>query len=217
MSERTHRNHSAGSPTPDHVAGTPPAGERERARNNAGTLVTIETVLTDLSDRFHAGGAEQRRADLVFVSVPQAEAVAAITHLKTYWGFRHLVFFTAVDVIERSLFRLTYMLHSYDAGIDLALQTDISRDAPIADSIHQLWAGASTYERELHEMFGIDFPGCPRVEEPFALEGWTDLPPMRRDFYTRAYSERTYFPRAGRRKYDKAEVMKNELYPEVDL
>jgi NADH-quinone oxidoreductase subunit C len=178
---------------------------------------TIDDILNDLTERFGAGSADQRREGLVFVPVPQAEAVAAITHLKTVRGFTHLVFFTAIDAIERSLFRLTYMLHNYDAKLDVAVQVDISRDAPVTDSIHHLWAAASTYERELKEMFGIDFPGCPRVDEPFALEGWDELPPMRRDFDTREYSERTFFPREGRRKHDKVEVMKRELYPEVDL
>ncbi|MFW6312961.1 MAG: NADH-quinone oxidoreductase subunit C [Spirochaetota bacterium] len=122
--------------------------------------------------------------------MPRPESLlAGFTHLKEYWGFRHLVFFTAVDLIERSLFRLTSMLHSHEAGIDVGLQADISRDAPIADSIHHLWAGASTYERELKEMFGIDFPGCARVDEPFALEGWDEFPPMRRDVDTRACCE----------------------------
>ena len=187
------------------------------AVNTAGIAVTMDAVTRDLTERFRAGSAERTRDDLVFIGVPQADAVAAITHLRDYWGFSHLVFYTAIDVIERSLFRLTYMLHSYDAGLDLAVQVDISRDAPVMDSIHHLWAGASTYERELREMFGIRFPGCPRVDEDFALEGWDDLPPMRRDFDTRAYSEKTYFPREGRKKQDKVDVMKKELYPEVDL
>ncbi|MFW5685959.1 MAG: NADH-quinone oxidoreductase subunit C [Spirochaetota bacterium] len=183
----------------------------------ADARVTMEEIFDDLITRFRAGSPDRRRRDLMFINVPSTEAVAAITHLKEFWGFRHLVFFTAVDLIERSLFRLTYMLHSYDAGLDVGLQADISRDAPVADSIHHLWAGAATYERELKEMFGIDFPGCPRVNEPFALDGWDDIPPMRRDFDTRAYSERTYFPREGREKHDTIDVMKRELYPEVDL
>jgi NADH-quinone oxidoreductase subunit C len=177
----------------------------------------FEAIVEDLWSHYRAGTPERARDDLMFVTVAQSEGVAAITRLKEFWGFHHLVFFTAVDLIERSLFRLCYMLHSYERGLDLCLQIDISRDVPAADSIHHLWAAAATYERELKEMFGIDFPGCPRVDEPFALEGWDEIPPMRRDFDTRAYSERTYFPREGRKKHDKVEIMKKELYPEVDL
>lgn len=185
--------------------------------NTGPAPATMDAVVTDLADRFRAASPDRRRADLAYVTVPSKEAVAAVTHLKERLGFAHLVFFTAVDIIERNLFQLCYMLHSYDAGLDVCLQTEISRDAPTADSIHHLWAGAATYERELREMFGIAFPGCPRVDEPFALEGWDEIPPMRRDFDTRAYSERTFFPREGRTKHDKVDVMKKHLYPEVDL
>ena len=178
---------------------------------------TINTIVDDLTNRFKAGAPDRPRADLMFIIVPQAEAVAAVTHMKEYWDFKHLVFYTAVDVIERGLFRLCYMLHSYSHKVDVCIQTEISRDAPVMQSIHRMWAGAATYERELREMFGIDFPGCPRVNEPFALEGWDDIPPMRRDFDTRAYSEKTYYARPGRKKHDRLEIMKKALYPEVDL
>ena len=178
---------------------------------------TMNSINEDLAARFKAGSPDRPREDLMYIIVPKAEAVAAVTHLKTYWDFSHLVFYTAIDIIERSLFRLCYMLHSYSHGVDVCIQTDISRDAPSMESIHTLWAGAATYERELKEMFGIDFPGCPRVDEAFALEGWDDLPPMRRDFDTRAYSEKTYYPRTGREKHDRKEIMKKALYPEVDV
>ncbi|MBN2781385.1 MAG: NADH-quinone oxidoreductase subunit C, partial [Candidatus Marinimicrobia bacterium] len=80
--------------------------------------------------------------------------------------------------------------------------------------IHHLWKQAATYQRELKEMFGIDFPGSPRIDEPFILEGWQDIPPYRRDFDTKKYSEETYFPRPGRTTHDPADYMKQKLYPE---
>jgi NADH-quinone oxidoreductase subunit C len=71
----------------------------------------------------------------------------------------------------------------------------------------------ATYQRELKEMFGIDFQGSPRVNEAFILEGWDNIPPMRRDFDTKKYSEETYFPREGRGTNDPSEYMKQKLYP----
>jgi NADH-quinone oxidoreductase subunit C len=82
-------------------------------------------------------------------------------------------------------------------------------------SIHHLWQQAKIYQRELREMFGIDFPGSPGLHENFALEGWEDIPPMRRDFDTKEYSEKTYFPRPGRQTHDPREYMKQKLYPDT--
>jgi NADH-quinone oxidoreductase subunit C len=62
-------------------------------------------------------------------------------------------------------------------------------------------------------MFGINFPGSPDVDKPFILEGWEEIPPYRRDFDTKEYSEKTYFPRPGRETHDPAEYMKKKLYP----
>ncbi len=89
----------------------------------------------------------------------------------------------------------------------------LPRSAPEGVSIHDLWPTAATYQRELKEMFGIDFPGSPRVDEEFILEGWTDLPPYRRDFDTLAYSQQTYAERGGRETHDPRRHMQEKLYP----
>jgi NADH-quinone oxidoreductase subunit C len=124
-----------------------------------------------------------------------------------------LSFFTCVDRIEEGRLELVYMLRNHETRHDLGVKTFIDRAAPVMESMHRHWAAAATYERELREMFGIEFPGCPRVDEDFALEGWQGPPPMRRDFDTRKYSEETYFPRPGRETNDPAEHMKKTQYP----
>ena len=45
------------------------------------------------------------------------------------------------------------------------------------------------------------------------LEGWDNIPPMRRDFDTKKYSEETFFPREGRETYDPRKVMEEKSYP----
>jgi NADH-quinone oxidoreductase subunit C len=172
----------------------------------------VSGVFDEIFLRFGVSGLEERRADQAFVKVDRDEAVALITHLKTLSGYTHLVFLTAVDRIEEGNFRLIYMLHSYDKRHDLGVMVDISREGSEMDSIHHLWAAAETYQRELREMYGVLFPGSPRLHEDFALEGWQELPPMRRDFDTKEYSEKTYYARPGRTTNDPREYMKKKLY-----
>ncbi len=181
------------------------------------TRTFLDEITHELITRFNAGSPERPRSDLAFITVPAQETVAVVSQLKERHGFAHLVFLTAVDVIERGVFRLCYMLHNPQHVCDLCIHAEISRDAPTVETIHHLWEQAATYQRELKEMFGISFPGSPRLDEPFILEGWNDLPPMRRDFDTKEYSERTYFPRPGREKHSTADTLKRKLYPEVDL
>jgi NADH-quinone oxidoreductase subunit C len=96
----------------------------------------------------------------------------------------------------------------------MGIRVMVDREEAEMVSIHHLWAGAATYQRELFEMFGISFPGSPRMKEPFILEGWKEMPPYRRDFDTLKYSEKTYFPRPGRSTNDTAKYMKEKMYPE---
>ena len=176
----------------------------------------MKTIIEKLSKQFNVTEITPQRPDLFFVTVPEKEAVSFITCLRDSENFSHLVFITAVDYIESSVFQLTYMLHNYEKKLDMGVRVKIDRNHPVMDSIHHLWAHAATYQRELKEMFGIDFPGSPGVDEPLLLEGWQEIPPMRRDFDTKAYVERTYFPRPGRKSYDPREFMKSRLYPDPE-
>jgi NADH-quinone oxidoreductase subunit C len=159
------------------------------------------------------GRRQVQSSDLAFVTVVPAEARHLIQDLRDRFGFTHLVLLTAVDYLEEGKFLLTYMLHNYELHHDIGVQVPIGRDGAAMESIHDLWAQAGTYQRELKEMFGIDFPGSPRVDEPFILEGWDEVPPMRREFDTKQYSETTYFPRPGRSTNDPADYMRQKLYP----
>ena len=174
----------------------------------------MKELLKELKKRYGLTRAVHQRPNLTFVTVKKEDAVALITHLRDHEGFTHLVLLTAVDWLEDGKFQLTYMLNNDAKKIDLGLRVLLDRDKAEMESIHHLWEQAATYQRELFEMFGIAFPGSPRMEEPFILEGWDNIPPYRRDFDTLKYSEETYFPRPGRVTHDPEEYMKKKLYPE---
>jgi NADH-quinone oxidoreductase subunit C len=80
-------------------------------------------------------------------------------------------------------------------------------------SIHTLWAQAWTYQRELYELWGITFPGSPRLEEDFVLEGWDEIPPMRKEFDTVEYCQRTFVSRDGRESQNPREHMAEIIFP----
>ena len=169
-----------------------------------------------LQHRYALGEIDARRHDLVFITVPREHLTSLLLYLRDAEKFTHLVLLTAVDWIEQDRFQLTYLINNRETATDLGIRVMISRSEASMESIHHLWPTAATYQRELKEMFGIDFPGSPRIDEDFILEGWTDLPPYRRDFDTLKYSEETYRERPGRVTYEPAEYMKQQLFPEGD-
>ncbi len=167
-----------------------------------------------LKQRYALGEISVQRFDLVFITVPRENLASLLLYLRDTEGFTHLVLLTAVDWIEDNKFQLTYLINNRESATDLGLRVIIDRDEASMESIHDLWPTAATYQRELKEMFGIDFPGSPRIDEDFILEGWTEIPPYRRDFDTLEYSRDTYLERPGRSTSDPAQHMKQLFYPE---
>lgn len=175
----------------------------------------LDDLITTLKKRFTLGNPHYQREDLVFVTVSKEQLISILSHMRDKEGFTHFVMLSVVDWIEEGKFQLSYILNHPDKHIDIVFRCMISRDEATMESAHHLWKQVATYQRELKEMYGIDFPGSPGVDDPFILEGWDDIPPMRREFDTKQYSEDTYFPRPGRESKDPKEHMKNKLYPDA--
>ncbi len=174
----------------------------------------MQTLYKKLQKQFPLGEFTEQRSDLGFITVEANLLHSVLTHLRDKEGFTHLVLLTAVDWLEDGQFQLTYLIANRAKQQDLGLRVMIPREDASMETIHNLWPTAATYQRELREMFGIDFPDSPRVNEEFILEGWTELPPYRRDFDTLEYSDKTYRVREGRETKDPAQHMKEQLYPD---
>jgi len=162
---------------------------------------------------FGVTGITELKPGMTTLKVNKDSAERLIRQLRDRHGYTHLNFIACIDYIEDGIFTLVYMLHNYDTKHTLSVHADISRDNAEMESIHNLWAQAWTYQRELREMYGIRFPGSPRLDEDFCLEGWDQIPPMRREFDTKKFSEERFGHREGRHSEEPREHMKVKLYP----
>ena len=154
-----------------------------------------------------------QRNNLVFANVEKDLAIDMITYMRDYENYTHLTLMSCVDWIEDGVFQLLYLMYNPTTKTEFGIKVNIDRDKPIMQSAHHLWKVVWAYQRELKEAFGIDFPTSPRVDEDFVVEGWDDMPHMRRDFDTNKYAEENYFMRDGRKSYDPATYMREKLYP----
>ena len=176
----------------------------------------MQELYARLIERFTLGDLTAQRQDLAFVTVGREHLRSLLLHLRDREGFGHLVLLTAVDWLEEGRFQLTYLLCNREQGRDLGVRVMLPRAAATMESIHDIWPTAATYQRELHEMFGIDFPDSPGVNDDFILEGWHGIPPYRRDFDTLEFAEKNFRQREGRETRDPAQHMKQQLYPDKD-
>lgn len=174
----------------------------------------MELLIKRLKTQFEITEIIPQRDDLYFIKVNKDRAELVIRHLKDQEWYTHLSFLTAIDYIETNTFTLTYMLNNYQTNKALGVHVDIDRDNPAMPSFHRLWGQMATYQRELKEMVGIEFPGSPRLNDEFFLEGWDQIPPMRREFNIVEFCEARFPIREGRETTDPKTTMKENLYPE---
>jgi len=106
-------------------------------------------------------------------------------------GYVHLAFISCVDWLDDGEFELVYHVYSYEEKIHIMVKTRIKRDRAWMHSIIDVWGHAQPYEQEIHEMFGVYFPGNPDLSGLF-LHNWHDLPPLRKDFNPKDYSMALY-------------------------
>ena len=98
---------------------------------------------------------------------------------------------TAIDERERKTrsphaigeITLVYQLLSLERNEDIRIKTPLSGGA--IPSITSLWPAANWYEREVFDMFGVDFTGHPCLRR-LLMPPWWEGHPLRKDHYARA-------------------------------
>lgn len=127
------------------------------------------------------------------LSITKDGIMSVLSFLKNK-GYDHLQIISCVDWIDDKQLELVYVLSAYmkedvpgeTEQLNILLKTIIGRDDPKYITCIALFPVAEPYEREIHEMFGIDFLGHPRLT-PLLLERNYDIPPFRKDFDTKQY------------------------------
>jgi NADH-quinone oxidoreductase subunit C len=90
-------------------------------------------------------------------------------------GYTYFDWLSAVDEHPDG-FRLVLHVARVRPLDHLLLVTYLDREAAAVASIADVYAGAGWHERETHEMFGIDFPGHPRLVNLYLPEDFEGHP-----------------------------------------
>ena len=149
-----------------------------------------EQLVETLSAVSAEWSAAPRYANQIEMQVPVKQNVNALSFCKSQ-GFTHLSNIACLDWIGESRLEVMYNLWSYEQKIHLTLKVRTERENPSVDTVLSLWPQAQVYEQEIHEFFGVDFPGNPDLS-PLFLHNWRDMPPMRKDFDSEEYSRKAY-------------------------
>ncbi len=124
------------------------------------------------------------------VLVPRERTAEILAYMKAT-GYKTFIHLACIDWIDDQEFELVYNLENYDEKAQALVKVRIPRNKPEMESMMSIWGLCQVYEREIHEFFGINFIGNPNLK-PFFLDEWLDIPPLRKDFDTLAFSQELF-------------------------
>lgn len=131
------------------------------------------------------------------VVVPPARLADALRMLRDQLGFDYLVDITCVDYLEyrgaEHRFGLVYALANTTTAERLIVRVMLDEPQLEVPSAVSLWEGANWMEREVYDMFGIEFRGHPDLRRILMPAEFT-AHPLRKDYPLQGRGERHNFP-----------------------
>lgn len=145
--------------------------------------MTIDQILKNISDRFgnkilNVNKKSNKRA---YIDIYPKDITELVRYIFKEAGFR---FNTASGVDDFDVFEILYHFSHDASGIVISLRALLKdRQDPHVDTITDITRSAWWIERELHELFGIEFNGNKDLRPLLLPDDWPKgVYPMRKDF-----------------------------------
>jgi NADH-quinone oxidoreductase subunit C len=118
------------------------------------------------------------------VVVQAASLLDVMTALRDTQAFNYLVDVTAVEYRDRErplevVYTLRGLTHRGEVRVKVELDPRGKLEVP---SVVSLWRGADWLEREVYDMFGVQFLGHPDLRRILMWETYAEGHPLRKDF-----------------------------------
>lgn len=136
-------------------------------------------------------------------------------------AFEQLIDLCGVDYLEYgegawegSRYAVVYHLLSVKHNHRIRLRVFLEDDAPVVDSVNDIWSAANWYEREAFDLYGIIFDGHPDLRRILTDYGFVGHP-FRKDFPLVGYVEMRYDQDRQRVVYEPTKLEERNLIPRV--
>jgi NADH-quinone oxidoreductase subunit C len=169
--------------------GEAPAGEEKAAPVRRGPpIVVAEEVLDERGEQaaallkgvlgdlaLESGGREDTPWALVDAARLHEAAKRCRDEPALLMDMLHCEF--AVDYEDR--IQMIYVLYSTPQNHKAVLRVNLPADKPEVDTVTDLWTVADWYERETHDLFGVEFPGNADLSPLLLYEGFEGHPGLK--------------------------------------
>jgi NADH-quinone oxidoreductase subunit C len=118
----------------------------------------------------------------IYVPAEQVELVLRVLHDRPDLGFRVLIELTAADYWPREpRFELVYILLAPARRARARVKVRLNNDRATVRTVSGIWPAANWLEREVWDLFGIQFEGHPDPRRLLMPEDWEGFP-LRKDY-----------------------------------
>ncbi len=94
--------------------------------------------------------------------------------------FDHLFCLTCID--WKTHLAMVYHLSSTKFRHNIVVKATLDAATPAIETVSHIWQTANFHEREVYEMFGVNFLNHPDLRLLILPDGWEGKNPMRKDF-----------------------------------
>jgi NADH:ubiquinone oxidoreductase subunit C len=94
--------------------------------------------------------------------------------------FDYLFCLTCID--WKTHLTMVYHLSSTRYRHNMVLKAKLDRNKPEIETVSHIWRTAEFHEREVYEMFGVNFLNHPDLRLLILPDGWEGKNPLRKDF-----------------------------------
>jgi len=119
------------------------------------------------------------RSRRLYLTVKVNDYKRSAKHLVEKMGLVHISTITAADAGKE----LDVMALLFGRGVEVILKAAVPKTAPKIATLTDLVPGVTFYEREVHDLFGIDFEGHPNQDRFMLPEDWPEgVYPLRKEY-----------------------------------
>lgn len=119
----------------------------------------------------------QRR---IIISVRKESILTISDHLYRKEGFRFII---ASALQTRKGYEIHYHFSKDSSGLVLNIHVLLDEDNPQVESLSNLFNASNWIEREIHELYGINFLNHPNQEKLISEGNWAEgVYPLRKEF-----------------------------------
>lgn len=94
--------------------------------------------------------------------------------------FDYLFCLTCID--WKTHLTMVYHLSSTRLRHNIVVKIDLDRNKPEVETVSNIWRTAEFHEREVFELFGVNFLNHPDLRLLILPDGWEGKNPLRKDF-----------------------------------